>query len=95
MELICYAGRGGEFCIGKLTKEQADFVFENGENEEYDLDGFWENNEIMANKPWYDFDEIARHNAAQLKNVLLVQKGVKRKCSKSPLTTPLQDLKLI
>ena len=41
MELICYAGRGGEFCIGKLTTEQADFVFENGENEEYDLDGFW------------------------------------------------------
>ena len=31
MELICYAGRGGEFCIGKLTEKQADFVFENGE----------------------------------------------------------------
>ncbi len=75
MELICYAGRGGEFCIGKLTTEQADFVFENGENEEYDLDEFWEDNEIMDNKPWYDFDEIARHNTTQLKNVLLVQKG--------------------
>ena len=29
MELFCYAGRGGEFCIGKLTEEQSDFVFEN------------------------------------------------------------------
>ena len=38
MELFCYAGYGGEFCIGKLTEEQTDFVFANGENEEYDLD---------------------------------------------------------
>ena len=27
MELFCYAGYGGEFCIGKLTEEQTDFVF--------------------------------------------------------------------
>ena len=40
MELFCYTGKGGEFCIGKLTEEQTDFVFENGENEEYDLDSF-------------------------------------------------------
>ena len=75
MELICYAGIGGEFCIGKLTEKQTDFVFENGENEEYDLDNFWEANEIMDNKPWYDFDEIARHNTTQLKNVLLMKKA--------------------
>ena len=79
MELFCYAGRGGEFCIGKLTEEQTDFVFENGENEEYDLDSFWEDNEIMENKPWYDFDEIARHNTTQLKNVLLMKRANKEK----------------
>ena len=75
MELFCYAGYGGEFCIGKLTEEQTDFVFANGENEEYDLDSFWEDNEIMDNKPWYDFDEIARHNTTQLKNVLLMKRA--------------------
>ena len=74
MELICYAWIGGEFCISKLTEKQAHFVFENGENEEYDLNGFWADNEIMDNKPWYDFDAIARHNTTQLKNVLLLQK---------------------
>ncbi len=79
MKLFCYAGRGGEFCIGKLTEEQTDFVFENGENEEYDLDSFWEDNEIMENKPWYDFDEIARHNTTQLKNVLLMKRANKEK----------------
>ena len=84
MELFCYAGRGGEFCIGKLTEEQTDFVFENGENEEYDLDSFWEDNEIMENKPWYDFDEIARHNTTQLKNVLLMKRANKEKGIMSP-----------
>ena len=42
MELICYLGRGGEFCIGKLNKEQTNFIFKNAENEDYDLEGFWE-----------------------------------------------------
>ena len=46
MELFCYAGRGGEFCIGKLTEEQTDFVFENGENEEYDLDSLMKKHKI-------------------------------------------------
>ena len=79
MELICYAGRGGEFCVGKLNPAQSDFVFENAENEDYDLDNFWEENEIMDNKPWYDFDEIARHNTTQLKNILLMSKEDKSK----------------
>ena len=79
MKLYCYAGIGGEFCIGKLTSEQTDFVFENGENEDYDLESFWEDNEIMDNKPWYDFDEIARHNTTQLKNVLLMRRVDKEK----------------
>ena len=79
MELICYAGRGGEFCVGKLNTAQSDFVFENAENEDYDLDNFWEENEIMDNKPWYDFDEIARHNTTQLKNILLMSKEDKSK----------------
>ena len=40
---------------------------------------FWEDNEIMENKPWYDFDEIARHNTTQLKNVLLMKRANKEK----------------
>ena len=39
------------------------------------MDSFWEDNEIMDNKPWYDFDEIARHNTTQLKNVLLMKRA--------------------
>ena len=47
MELTFYLVRGGEFCIRKLYKKKQDFVFANGENEEYYLDGFWKDNEIM------------------------------------------------
>ena len=67
MELICYLGRGGEFCIGKLNKEQTDFIFKNAENEDYDHEGFWEENEIMDNKSWDEFDEVARLNTTELK----------------------------
>ena len=67
MELICYLGRGGEFCIGKLNKEQTGFVFKNAENEDYDLEEFFEDNEIMNNKSWDGFDEVARLNTTELK----------------------------
>ena len=72
MLLRCSRGRGGEFCVGRLTEDQEEYVFANAENDEFDLDEFWEGSRIMGNKPWYDFDDIARHNTTQcLSNVML------------------------
>ena len=87
MELICYLGRGGVFSIGKLNKEQTDFVFKNAENKDFDLEGFWEGNEIMDNKSWNDFNEVARLNTTELKycfvegvrSLLLMSRGDKDK----------------
>ena len=78
MLLSCSRGRGGEFCVGRLNEKQEEYVFENADNDDLDLDEFWEESEIMDNKPWYDFDDIARHNTTQcLANVMLWTKGEK------------------
>lgn len=76
MLLNCSRGRGGEFCVGRLTEKQEEYVFKNAENDDLGLDEFWEESEIMGNKPWHDFDDVARHNTTQcLANVMLWTEG--------------------
>jgi len=66
-------GEGGEFCVGKLSKEQEDFVFNNAqEGESVDVDEFWEDNQIMGS-PWYEFNDLAAINTVYANDKLSIK----------------------